>query len=171
METGRGSLPFALLHGESLVGCATWALGEAGVESVGLTASWPVQGRHAAYVVHDSLCPMTPPTFLAGCVDASLAREAVVVGVRPVTDTVKALRGELLGETLDRDGLVVVASPVVLPATVVAALNGLPSADFAELVGELRRRWPVLFVEAPPEGRRVSSEADLALLAALTAPA
>ena len=29
---GRGSLPFALVHGESLVAAASWALGEAGVE-------------------------------------------------------------------------------------------------------------------------------------------
>ena len=174
MESGRGSLPFALLHGEPLVGCAAWALGEAGVDIVDLTAPWSaVQDQQAPYVLHDSLCPMTPPAFLADCVDACLTRHAVVVGVRPVTDTVKTRHGELLGETLDRDALVAVTSPVVLPATVVGALDAMPAgdlADFAELVVRLRQRWPVLLREAPPEGRRVSSADDLAVLAALTAP-
>ena len=41
---GRGSMPFALLHGESLVAVASWALGEAGVELLDFTA---VLGRRA----------------------------------------------------------------------------------------------------------------------------
>ena len=36
VETDRGSLPFALVHGEPLVACAVWALGEAGVFVVDL---------------------------------------------------------------------------------------------------------------------------------------
>ena len=31
VDEGRGSLPFALIHGEALVACAAWAMGEAGV--------------------------------------------------------------------------------------------------------------------------------------------
>ena len=31
IDEGRGSLPFALVHGEALVACATWALSEAAV--------------------------------------------------------------------------------------------------------------------------------------------
>src|ERR687885_148564 len=37
---GRGSWPFALLHGESLVAVASWALAEAGVGLADFTASW-----------------------------------------------------------------------------------------------------------------------------------
>ena len=95
-------------------------------------------------------------------------RETVVVGVRPVTDTVKRVEYGVIGATVDRAELVSVASPVVLPAGVVAALDALPSLDFSELVAVLRSRFPVLLVEAPPEARRVSSEADLRLLEALT---
>jgi hypothetical protein len=29
---GRGSLPFALVHGESLVAAASWAVGDAGIQ-------------------------------------------------------------------------------------------------------------------------------------------
>jgi len=92
----------------------------------------------------------------------------VVVGVRPVTDTVKIVADGVVGETVDRDELVAVASPVVLPATVVAALGALPSTDFVALVAELRRRYPVELVEAPASARRVASADDLRVLEALT---
>ena len=59
---------------------------------------------------------------------------------------------------------------MVLPPAVVAALDGLPSLDFAALVAALRERFPVELLEAPPEGRRVAVEDDVRLLEALTAP-
>ena len=34
VDEGRGALPYALIHGEALVACAAWALGEAGVTPV-----------------------------------------------------------------------------------------------------------------------------------------
>ncbi len=95
---------------------------------------------------------------------------AVTVGVRSVTDTVKAYAGDRVGDTVDRSGLLQVVSPVVLPASVVAALDGLPSLDFAELVAALAERFPVETLEAPAEARRVAGEADLRVLEALTAP-
>lgn len=175
-EDGRGSLPFTLIHGEALVAAATWSLGESGVTPVDFTTSW--EGMVAAdepLVLHDSLCPMTPPAFIAHCVSTALAREAVVVGVRPVTDTVKNLTIEdgvpVLGATIDRTSLVSVASPIVLPPVVVAALDDWPSGDFAEIAGALARRFPVVSVEAPPVGRRVASEDDVRLLEALSASA
>lgn len=175
-DDGRGSLPFALIHGEALVAAATWSLGESGVTPVDFTSSW--EGMVAAeepLVLHDSLCPMTPPAFIAHCVSTALAREAVVVGVRPVTDTVKNLAIEdgvpVLGATIDRTSLVSVASPIVLPPAVVAALDDWPSGDFAEIAGALARRFPVVSVEAPPVGRRVASEDDVRLLEALSASA
>jgi 2-C-methyl-D-erythritol 4-phosphate cytidylyltransferase len=172
VEEGRGSLPFALIHGEALVTCAVWALGDAGVTPVDLGTEWAgLVDSGEPFVLHDSLCPMTPATFIADCVSRSAASSAVVVGVRPVTDTVKAVADGFVGETVDREGLLAVASPVVLPPGVVAALPGLPSLDFAELVAALAERFPVEYVEAPAAARRVASEDDVALLAALTAPA
>ncbi|WP_134739843.1 2-C-methyl-D-erythritol 4-phosphate cytidylyltransferase [Nocardioides sp. 503] len=172
VEEGRGSLPFALIHGEALVTCAVWALGEAGVTPVDLGTEWAgLVDSGEPFVLHDSLCPMTPASFIAACVSRSAASGAVVVGVRPVTDTVKVVADGFVGETVDRDGLLTVCSPVVLPATVVAALDGLPSLDFAELVAALAARFPVEYADAPAAARRVSSEDDVAVLAALTAPA
>ena len=169
---GRGSLPFALLHGESLVAVASWALDEAGVELLDFTDSWAdVQSREAALVVHDPLCPATPVSFLVEAV-AAASTGAVVVGARPVTDTVKAEADGVIGDTVDRSGLLAVTSPVVLPATVVAGLSGWPSFDdLADLVVALREEHEITFLEAPALGRRVTDESDLPLIEALEDPA
>ena len=98
-----------------------------------------------------------------------------VVGIRPVTDTVKVVAdgaaGQVVGETLDRDALVAVASPLVVPAAVLASLPRWPSADLARAVADLAAAGhAVETLESPPEGRRVSSPDDVRLLDALTAP-
>ncbi len=91
---GRGSLPYALLHGESLVAVASWALDEA--------------GRRAARL-HRLLGRRPGAGDRAGAPRPALPRHAgglhrpggrgrhqrrrVVAGVRPVTDTVKRREG------------------------------------------------------------------------------
>lgn len=185
LEQGRGALPFRLIHGEALVAAAAWAAGEAGVDLLDATVPWDaVAELGESLLLHDPLCPMTPPEFLARCADRAAVEDRVVVGMRPVTDTVKeALPGDppaadVLGATVDREGLVSVCSPIVLPPSVVADLLGaagrrLPSTDFVELVRILRETYGadrVELVEAPPEARRVASDADLAVLEALTDP-
>jgi 2-C-methyl-D-erythritol 4-phosphate cytidylyltransferase len=170
VDDDRGHLPYALIHGESLVAAAAWALGEAEVTAVDLGTTWEgIVDSGEPFVLHDPLCPMTPPGFIAACVAHAIDRECVVVGVRPVTDTVKVVTDGVVGETVDRAGLVAVASPVVLPATVVASLGSLPSSDFVALVAALRRRYPVELLEAPPEARRVATVEDIRVLEALTA--
>lgn len=169
LDEDRGHLPYALIHGEALVAAAVWALGEAGVTPVDTGTPWEALVEHGEpLVLHDPLCPMTPPDFIAACVERAVEHACVVVGVRPVTDTVKVVDDGVVGETLDRGRLVAVASPVVLPAEVVAALGGLPSTDFVALVAALRRRYPVELVEAPASARRVGSEEDVRVLEALT---
>lgn len=169
LDEDRGHLPFALIHGEALVAAAAWALGEAGVTPIDTGTPWAALVEAGEPVVlHDPLCPMTPPAFIAECVAHAVDRGCVVVGVRPVTDTVKVVEAGLVGETLDREGLVTVASPVVLPPAVVASLGGLATSDLVALVAELRRRYPVELVEAPPYARRVGTEEDLRVLEALT---
>ncbi|WP_182377684.1 2-C-methyl-D-erythritol 4-phosphate cytidylyltransferase [Nocardioides sp. WS12] len=178
VDEGRGALPYHLIHGESLVAAAAWAAGEARVDLIDQSVPWEfVAERDEAVLLHDPLCPMTPPAFLARCADRAGVEDRVIVGVRPVTDTVKVVRDGALGETVDRDQLVAICSPIVLPASVVQDLFGeggqLPSTDFVELVAALRERYGaerVEFVEAPPEARRVGSDEDIAVLAALTDP-
>jgi 2-C-methyl-D-erythritol 4-phosphate cytidylyltransferase len=70
---------------------------------------------------------------------------------------------------VDRASLVAVASPLVLPASVVASLDDWPDLDdVPALVDQLRGRFPVTFLEAPAEARRVADESDLRLLEAAT---
>lgn len=166
---GRGSLPFALVHGESLVAAASWALTSAGATLFDFGVPFAaVQDAGEMLVIHDPLCPLTPVAFLQEAIAECARSGAVVVGVRPVTDTVKEHDGERLGATVDRDELICVTSPVALPATVVAALDELVTDDLAELVAELTGRFPVLHLEAPPLGRRIVDRADLQVLAALS---
>src|SRR6478735_9469824 len=101
VDEDRGHLPYTLIHGEALVAAAAWALGEAGVTPVDTGIPWPgVAGAGEPYVLHDSLCPMTPPAFIAACVDRALEHVCVVVGVRPVTDTVKVVEDGIVGATV-----------------------------------------------------------------------
>ena len=69
MDADRGALPYALIHGEALVVCAAWALGAAGVVPIDAGVDWEVlvESREPV-VVHDALCPLTPPAFIAGLV-------------------------------------------------------------------------------------------------------
>ena len=169
---GRGSLPYALVHGESLVAAASWALSTAEVDLFDFNVAFAqVRDAGRMLVVHDPLCPLTPSGFLAEAVAEAQRSGAVVVGVRPVTDTVKEYDGTELGGTVDRDSLVCVTSPVVLPVAVVAALDELPgieTGDLATLVERLAERFPVRHLEAPPLGRRIVDEGDLEVLAALS---
>jgi 2-C-methyl-D-erythritol 4-phosphate cytidylyltransferase len=173
---GRGSLPFALVHGESLVAAASWALTTAGVELYDYSVSFEaVQDAGQPLVVHDPLCPLTPAGFIEEAVEECERTGAVVVGVRPVTDTIKEYAAatdsgqpRLLGATLDREDLVCVTSPVVLPAAVVAALDELDADDLAALVARISERFPVRHLPAPALGRRIVGESDLEVLVALS---
>jgi 2-C-methyl-D-erythritol 4-phosphate cytidylyltransferase len=169
---GRGSLPFALLHTESLVAIAAWTVGEAGGELLDFTTPWSaVVARELPLGVHDPLGPGTSVEVLRAAVDAAIGSGAVVAGVRPVTDTVKVIADGTVGATVDRTTLVAVASPLVLPVAVVAALDDWPDLDdVPALVDALRARFPVTFLEAPAEARRIADESDLRLLEA-AAPA
>jgi len=178
LSDGRGSLPYLLVHGEALVAAAAWALGESGVTIVDLGTSWEaLAGTGLPFVLHDSLCPLTPPDFITSCAERAIETGAVVVGVRPVTDTIKRVDDGFVGETLDREGLLAVCSPVVLPAAVLADLGDLDarpalhSGDLTDLVAELRRRYDVQTVEAPPTAARVNGADDVRLLEALTSRA
>lgn len=177
VDEDRGGLPYHLVHGESLVAAAAWAAGAAGVDLLDLTTPWDVAADRATpLVLHDSLCPMTPPDFIARCVEICTMRDAPVVAVRPVTDTVKQVDHGVLGATIDRDDLVAVCSPVVLPPRLVAelaasgGLPALPTLDFTGLLGWLRASSDVQLVDAPAAARRVASDEDLRVLEAMTDP-
>ena len=95
----RGSLPFALIHGEALVAAAAWSLGESGITPVDLGTQWAgLVDSGEPVVLHDVLCPMTPPSFLAECLIDAVEHQHVVIGVRPVSDTVKQVVDGFVGD-------------------------------------------------------------------------
>lgn len=179
--TGRGSLPFALVHGESLVAAASFALEAAGVDLLDPTV--PVADVRASgrlMVLHDPLCPLTPVEFLVEAVEHCARTGALVAAQRPVTDTVKQdLPGVVaqVGPTVDRSALVEITSPVVLPPAavesleeqVLAELVAGPAQDFARLVDRLRAGGPVELLDAPALGRRLHGDDEIAVLEALSA--
>ncbi|HEX4189891.1 MAG TPA: 2-C-methyl-D-erythritol 4-phosphate cytidylyltransferase [Marmoricola sp.] len=166
---GRGSLPFALVHGESLVAAASWALGEAGVQLYDASVSFDqLRESGRALVLHDPLCPLTPVDHIVDSIERCASTGSVVIGFRAVTDTVKRADGENLGETVDRSGLRSVASPVVIPATVLAGLVDLDTSDFAVLAATLADLGEVVWLEAPTLARRIHDEPELRILEALS---
>ena len=170
LEAGRGSLPYALVHGEPLVACAAMALDAAGVSLVDAGTPWQeLASEGPPIVLHDPLCPLVPPAFISECVRRVVELGQVVVAVRPVTDTVKRA-GEHLGATVGRDGLLQVVSPLVLPASVAVTIDDPSARDLAELTTWLAERGQVQTIEAPADARRVSTEAELRVLEASTAP-
>ncbi len=171
VDEDRGSLPYRLIHGEALVAAAAWAMGEAGVDLVDVTVPWHViadLGR--ALVLHDPLCPMTPPDFIAECARTAIARDAVVVGVRPVTDTVKQVEDGRLGATVDRER----TDDGVLAGRAARAGGRRTPGSADERLHRAGGRPAVVVrvvtVDAPPTARRVSSDEDIQVLESLTDP-
>ena len=166
---GRGSLPFALVHGESLVAAASWALTTAGAELFDYDVAFDaVRESGRALVDPRPAVPADPRRAFSRTRSRSAANSgAVVVGVRPVTDTVKEYDDDLCSAaTVDRDDLVCVTSPVVLPGRPCSSsLEDLDTDDLAELVAALTSRFPVRFLPAPALGRRIAGEGDLEVLA------
>lgn len=166
---GRGSLPFALVHGESLIAAASWAVGEAGVQLFDASVEFSmIRESGRPLLLHDPLCPLTPADFLAAAVELCLETGRIVVGYRPVTDTIKKQDEAALGETVDRSQLRAVTTPVVLPAAVLADLEGIDATDFAALVAQLAEVSEIEWLQAPAIAARISSQADLEVLEALS---
>ena len=155
---GRGSLPFALLHGESLVAMSAWSVGDAEVRLLDFDTPWSaVVAAELPLLVHDPLCPGTPASFLVEAVERAVRDDVVVVGYTGPADSTD--------EDHDRSGPEAVASPVVLPVSVIGRLDSWPSLDdLGGWVAHLREQFEVVFVEAPAAARRVSDESDVRLL-------
>lgn len=167
-DEARGSLPFALVYGEPLIAAATFAVEASDITVLDPRTEWAsVVDTGLPLLIHDPLCPLTPSSFLLEAVEASLESDQVVVGTRPVTDTIKRDLGDRLGETIDRSTLHEVTSPIVLPARVVAELTQLPTGDFAAIVASLK---DIQELEAPALSRRIRTADDLPLLEALGRP-
>lgn len=110
---------FQLLRGEPLLRYAAVALDEADIAPVPASGVLGAEPTGMTVIFHDAACPLLDPATIVRLADLAEDTGQVVVGVRPVTDTVKRLAdgpGDYLGETVDRDALQALAAPVVVPA-------------------------------------------------------
>jgi 2-C-methyl-D-erythritol 4-phosphate cytidylyltransferase len=119
-------------------------------------------------VVHDPLCPLVTSRMIAELV-ADSPPDAVRVSVRPVVDTVKARSGNVVSATLNRDAMRIVSSPIVLPASTMAANPAMlhTLGDPSQLVQWLRQHCDVALVDAPATSRRIEDESALRLVQAV----
>ncbi|GAA1477875.1 hypothetical protein GCM10009623_23210 [Nocardioides aestuarii] len=122
-------------------------------------------------LVHDALCPLVTAGFITTVLARGRERpDQGAAGVRTVTDTLKAVVDGRITETIDRDALVTVTSPVLVPATALDAGDvsaPMPVDDGAALVAWLRRRVEVELVRAPSLGRRIEDVRAVRLLESL----
>jgi 2-C-methyl-D-erythritol 4-phosphate cytidylyltransferase len=125
-------------------------------------------------VVHDPRCPLVPATFVDDVVTQALGRpRQVLAATRPMTDTVKSLVDGVVRVTVDRDRLVVLASPIALPVSVLERLSsggGLETVtDVEDLVAAVRRAGVgVRWVPAPSLAWRVDDVASVSVLESVT---
>ena len=185
---GRGALPFTTLHSLPLYRHALAALPQSAPDLVvdpghGQSSAvdrdllppgvrlltpdeWWAELAPGPVLLHDALCPLAPPDFLASMAARAVEHpEASAAAVRPVTDTLKTVLGDQIEGTIDRDRIATVVSPVVLAAAMLAALDGPPPfEDFAAIVALAREHGPVELVRAPSVARRVADESSVHLL-------
>lgn len=122
-------------------------------------------GQVDKLLVHDPLCPFTPPEFLASM--EGYGDEGInAVGVLAVTDTVKTADGSVVTGTLDRAGLGMIASPLVAVGESIDLIVQRPEQvlDVPTLVHRLAAAGPMAFVPAPSTAARVGEPSELELL-------
>jgi 2-C-methyl-D-erythritol 4-phosphate cytidylyltransferase len=179
---GRGTLPFALLHGRALLLHAVQTLrrlgpltvtagtdhldevrGMLGRErdvTVALADDFWAVGRPRV-LVHDCLCPLAPEAWLRTVAGSA----GPAVAVRPVTDTLKVVDGDTVGGTIDRGRFSIVTSPLLL----VDVDGRPPTEDPSALVTWMRGRGDVEILRAPQLARRVADSASVSVMESVDA--
>lgn len=88
----------------------------------------------------------TDPALVSAAVRLAEETSAVVVAAAPVTDTVKSVVDGFVRDTIDRDGLVAVRLPVVVPAELADGVDP-PGADLAGWVARVRQSGALAFLD------------------------
>jgi hypothetical protein len=180
-----GSLALAELAGEPLLLRALSAVSAAGLDPVVVTDDLasvrPVLGdaapllgiadlgasvgQRGTLLVHDPLCPLTPPSMLVS-MSALGADGVAAVAVLAMTDTVKTTAGNVVTGTIERAAVAAVASPFVGPTELVLQAGGT-LLDLPGLVRRLRGQVRIELVAAAAQCARVSEPSELELLSSV----
>jgi 2-C-methyl-D-erythritol 4-phosphate cytidylyltransferase len=128
-----------------------------------------VPARADVVAVHDAARPLARLPLWQAVLGAVMAGADGAVPAAPVTDTVKQVGPDGQLVTLDRTRLVAVQTPQAFRAAVLrqAHLSGVDASDDAALVEAAGGR--VVLVDGPADNLKVTSPADLVVVAALAA--
>jgi 2-C-methyl-D-erythritol 4-phosphate cytidylyltransferase len=118
-------------------------------------------------IVHDAARPLASPTLFAAVVAAVGEGAEGVIPVMAVSDTLKRTSQDLVGSTVDRDGLVTVQTPQAFAADTLRAahLSGGHATDDAGLLEQLGA--PVRTVPGDPWNLKLTRPEDLDIAEAL----
>jgi 2-C-methyl-D-erythritol 4-phosphate cytidylyltransferase len=119
-------------------------------------------------VVHDAARPLASPALFAAVVGAVRDGDAEgAIPVLAVSDTLKRTSGDLVGSTVDRDGLVTVQTPQAFAAATLRAAHrsGGQTTDDAGLLEQLGA--PVRTVPGDPWNLKLTRPEDLDIAEAL----
>jgi 2-C-methyl-D-erythritol 4-phosphate cytidylyltransferase len=118
-------------------------------------------------VVHDAARPLATPALFRAVIDAVEAGADGAVPALPVTDTVTRVRGGVVAEPIDRDGLVRVQTPQAFRADSLRAAHAAApdSTDDSGLVEASGAR--VVVVRGDERNVKITTSEDFALAGAL----
>ena len=177
---GRGALVHERLGSQTLLDRAVDLLGRFAAAVAVVTDAADADALRARLsdfdraVIHDPLCPLVSERFARRLlVEHGAQGGQPVVAVRPVIDTIKAAPGGVVAQTVDRDGLRVVSSPIIVSTRHLLSADDPAAAlgDPAALVAHLRAVSTPVLVTAPAAARRVEDQSGLRLTAAIEAAA
>jgi 2-C-methyl-D-erythritol 4-phosphate cytidylyltransferase len=123
-------------------------------------------------VIHDAARPLAAPTLIAAALDLARQADRDVITGEPVKETVKRLRAGLVVETLPREHMVRAHTPYVFRRErLLAAHTALPPEDDFpdEATLAVAAGLPLRVIPGPSDNVRVTSAADVAVVAALLA--
>jgi 2-C-methyl-D-erythritol 4-phosphate cytidylyltransferase len=120
-------------------------------------------------VVHDAVRPLAAPALFDAVIGAVRAGADAAVPGLPIPDTVKRVDGDLVIDTIARDGLRAVQTPQAFRADALRAAHtsGGDATDDAALVEANGGR--VVVVPGDPRNIKITTPADLVVASALLA--
>lgn len=123
-------------------------------------------------VIHEAARPLASSSLLSGALEVAQQADCDVVTGEPVKETVKRLRDGLVVETLPRERMVRAQAPYIFSRErLLMAHESLPpERDFKDVATlALAAGLPLRVFPGSPENIRVTSAADVAVVASLLA--
>ena len=137
---------------------------EAGLRALDPSLAW--------VVIHEAARPLAPPALLRAALDLAQQTDCDVITGGPVKETVKRLRDGLVVETLPRERMERAQTPYLFNRERLLAAHATlpPERDFPdEATLALAAGLPLRVLPGAPDNLRVTSAADLAVVAAVVA--